>query len=234
MEIIAHRGLFDQTTIPENSMSAFRRAVDYHIPIELDVQLTKDNVLVVFHDFNLKRMTGKNALIQECTYEEIQNLCLLNTKEHIPLFRDVLKLVQGRVLLDIEIKSTKRILETCTILMKELENYSNYLLKSFHPGIVRFLKKHYPKETVGLLLGNRSTYPNSFYYPLLSNPFIRFYCHPDFLSLSKDLWKKKSFQKLRNKYPIYLWTIQKKEELKDKNLHYICENLPYSSFRDYF
>ena len=54
--LIAHRGIFDNQVIPENSLAAFRKARDYHFPIELDVSLTKDGVLVVFHDKNLQRM----------------------------------------------------------------------------------------------------------------------------------------------------------------------------------
>lgn len=57
--MIAHRGLFDNhSEAPENSLAAFRKAVDQGFGIELDVQLTKDGKLVVFHDFDLKRMCG--------------------------------------------------------------------------------------------------------------------------------------------------------------------------------
>ena len=57
---IAHRGMFDNIKIPENSLSSFKKALKYNYSIELDIQLTKDNILVVFHDSNLKRMTGIN------------------------------------------------------------------------------------------------------------------------------------------------------------------------------
>ena len=57
-KIIAHRGIHDNEKIPENSLKAFKLTMDKNIPIELDIHLTKDNEFIVFHDDNLKRMTG--------------------------------------------------------------------------------------------------------------------------------------------------------------------------------
>ena len=101
--IIAHRGNHNETT-PENSLKAFKTSLKENRPIELDVQLTKDNVLVVFHDYNLLRMTNKNLYLQDLTYEELKKLTLLNSHEKIPTFKEVLTLINGQVLLDIEIK----------------------------------------------------------------------------------------------------------------------------------
>lgn len=225
--IIAHRGLFDNNEIPENSIKAFKKALQKNISIELDIQPTKDNILVVFHDYNLKRMTGNNALLQDLTYEQLQRLYLLNTKEKIPTLKEVLQLIDNKVLLDIEIKNTKNIKKICNLLIKELTNYSNYTLKSFHPGIVHYLKKNYPNLKVGYLLGDKNVYQNKLYYLFLSNSIILYYCHPDFIAISKKLWKKKKYKKLQEKYPIYLWTIKRKEEFVDSSLTYICENLPF-------
>ena len=120
---IAHRGMFDNIKIPENSIAAFKKALKYNYSIELDVQLTKDNVLVVFHDENLKRMTGIDKLIQDSNYEEIKDLKLLNTKEYIPTLDEVLKLIDNKVLLDIEVKGTKKIKEITNILKDKLKEY---------------------------------------------------------------------------------------------------------------
>lgn len=225
--IIAHRGIFNNKEIPENSLKSFKEALDQNIPIEIDIQATKDNILVVFHDHSLNRMTGTKKLLQNCTYNELQNLNLLNTKEKIPTLKEVLQLINNQVLLDIEIKNTKYIKKICNLLMNELTNYHNYTLKSFNPNIVHYLKKNYQNIKVGYLLGDKNVYLKSIYYPLLSNPLTLYYCHPDFLAISKKLWSKKKYHKLQKKYPIYLWTIKKKEELIDPSLAYICENLPF-------
>ena len=103
--LFAHRGLFakDQS-IPENSMAAFSNAVAHGYGIELDIQLTKDKQLVVFHDHTLTRMCGIDLPVCEMTYEELRKYTLLDTDERIPLFKDVLDLVNGKVPLLVEIK----------------------------------------------------------------------------------------------------------------------------------
>ena len=72
--IIAHRGVHNNIDIPENSLLAFKEAIKNNLAIELDVQLTKDNVLVVFHDNNLERMTKVNKNICNLTYNELKNI----------------------------------------------------------------------------------------------------------------------------------------------------------------
>ncbi len=215
---IAHRGMFDNIKIPENSIASFKKALKYNYSIELDIQLTKDNIPIVFHDNNLKRMTGVDKLIENTNYNELKDLKLLNTKEHIPTLDEVLLLVNNKVLLDIEIKSTKRIKEITNILKDKLSNYNNYVLKSFNPKIVRSLKRNINTE-VGYLIDTK--------HKLLSNILVIKYSKADFLSISKKLLNTKKFQKLKNKYQLLIWTIKDKNEIKDENIIYICNKLPY-------
>ena len=224
-KIIAHRGVFNNLNIPENSLKAFKKALKLGYPIELDIQLTKDNTLVVFHDKNLKRMTGINKNLKDLTYQELNELKLLKTDEHIPKFRDVLELINDRIFLDIELKSTKKVKTICNLVMQELSNYKNYDLKSFNPVIVHYLKKHYPDITIGYLIDNK--YDNKLYNLIFKNKFTIKYCHPDFIAISKKLLTKKKYQKIISKYPTMLWTITKKEQIKDDKYVYICNNLPY-------
>ena len=215
---IAHRGMFDNIKIPENSIASFKNALKHNYSIELDIQLTKDNILIVFHDNNLKRMTGIDKLIEETDYKELKDLKLLNTNEHIPTLEEVLKLVDNKVLLDIEVKKTKRIKEITNIIKNILTNYNNYVLKSFDPRIVRSLKKNINTE-VGYLIGND--------HKFLSCILVIKYSKADFLSISKKLLNTKKFQKLKNKYQLLIWTIKDKDEIKDENIIYICNKLPY-------
>ena len=224
--VIAHRGIFDNETVPENSIPAFKKAIKENIPIELDVQLTKDNVLVVFHDDNLSRMTGKDIDIQKVNYSEIKDVKLLNTNEVIPTFEEILKLVDNKVLLNIEIKSNRRIKDVCTILMNHLHLYWNYVLQSFNPFILRYIKNHYFSVEVGLLVKNKYTGPisNLFY----KSKFIVKYSKTDFLSISKKLLKNEKIRNLTKSYPTLLWTIKSDEEIqKNPNFIYICNNLPF-------
>ncbi len=224
--IIAHRGVHDNKEIPENSLLAFKTALKYNYSIELDVQLTKDNILIVFHDYDLNRMTNKTDLIQNLTYKEIQEISLLNTTEKIPTLKEVLKLINSKVLLDIEIKNTKKIKETCEILVNELKEYNNFILKSFNPLIVKYLKKNFPQLEVGYLITDH--YNNHLYDKLLTSSFIINYIKSDFLSINKRLLQNTKFMKKINHKKILIWTIINKEELINKDYLYICNNLPFN------
>lgn len=225
---IAHRGIFNNKRIPENSLIAFQKAVNFNIPIELDVQFTKDHQLVVFHDINLKRMCGIDQYISDVTYQELRKYYLLSTKEKIPTLKEVLNLVQGKVLLDIEIKKDDNYMELCNRILDVLNNYpGEVLLKSFQPSIVKYLKKK-TKKPVGLLITDYP--PSKFYSYLLSSFFLIEYCHPNFLACNKKIIKKKRIQMYRKKIPIFVWTITNKEEIKEyKNYadSFLCNHLPY-------
>ena len=104
--MFAHRGLFlaDQS-VPENSIPAFRAAVAAGYGVELDVQLTKDKVVVVFHDDDLKRVCGVDARVDAYTFAELQAFPLLSTGERIPTFSDVLAILDGKIPMIVELKS---------------------------------------------------------------------------------------------------------------------------------
>lgn len=94
---IAHRGLFDNVTVAENSKTAIKRAIDSNYAVELDVNITRDNKPVVFHDDKLSRMTNIDGYISGTNYEEIKHAHLLNLKDEILSVDEVLALVDGRV-----------------------------------------------------------------------------------------------------------------------------------------
>ena len=227
--LIAHRGIHNNIDVPENSLLAFKNAYDLNIPIELDVRLTKDLELVVFHDANLKRMTGVDINIEELTLEEVSKLNLLDTHEKIPLLRDLLSLINGQVLVDIEIKETKKIKEITNKLMEMLKYYSgDVIIKSFSPRIIRHLKNIDNSYTYGLLM--KQKYKNKFKELFMKSNFVLSYCNPNFLAVSKKLAKTNRFQKLRKIYDIYIWTFQNPDEIskyKQYGDYYICNNLPY-------
>ena len=105
-QYIAHRGFHDnRSECPENSLPAFERAIQMGYGIELDVQLTKDGVPVVFHDWDLKRAAGVDRKIRDCTFEELQSYRLFGSSQTIPTFEAVLELADGRTPLIIELKA---------------------------------------------------------------------------------------------------------------------------------
>lgn len=152
----AHRGFHDnKTDAPENSLKAMQLAVENGYGIELDVQLTKDEKVVVFHDGNLKRVCGVDAKVNSMTYEELQNLPLFHSDEKIPLFSEVLKVIDGKVPLIMEVKMVNTKTRVCELAGKELENYKGvYCMESFHPFAVRWYKKNRPDVVRGQLSAN--------------------------------------------------------------------------------
>ena len=227
--IIAHRGIHNNKEVPENSIKAFKLALEKNLTVELDIHLTKDNYLVIFHDDNLKRMTGVNKIIETLTLKEIKKLKLLNTTEKIPTLEEVLKLVNGKVLLDIEIKANKGVKKIINELLKVLNLYKGeVIIKSFNPLAVKEVKKNTNKYLVGLLIDyySKKKIFNIFSKTNIIIPF----CKPDFLGINKKMLKTKKIQKYLNKLPIMIWTIKKDDEIKkinNENFIYICNNLPY-------
>ena len=145
--LYAHRGLHDNATqAPENSMAAFRKAVDAGFGIELDIQLTKDKIPVVFHDFTLKRVCGGEGKICDYTYEELQQFHLCESTEKIPKFEDVLQMVDGKVPLIVEFKIERTDLSLCPIADKMLRAYKGmYCMESFNPLGVQWYRKNHPE-----------------------------------------------------------------------------------------
>jgi len=149
----AHRGYHNISLgIAENSMSAFSRAIERGYAIELDLHLTSDGEVVVFHDDNLKRICGVDSAIWEHTYEELRQLRLQGTDERIPLFTDVLKLVDGRVPLLIELKLPTRNMTLCREAWRILRNYDGpFLIQSFNTFGLRWFRRHAPRIPRGQL-----------------------------------------------------------------------------------
>lgn len=183
----AHRGLHCvEKGIPENSMAAFKLAVKEGYGIELDVHLTKDGRLVVFHDDTLKRVCGKEGRIEDMSYEELQQCYLSGTSEKIPLFSSVLSYIKGRVPLLIEVKLPTQNTDICVHLEDQLRGYTGpYLIQSFNCLVLCWLKKHRKDILRGQLSSNLVKSDHSPHYILrfcvkylLSNCITR----PDFIS----------------------------------------------------
>jgi glycerophosphoryl diester phosphodiesterase len=149
---LAHRGLFSTSSnVVENSLDAFKRAKDQGYGVELDVQMSTDDQLVVFHDASLMRMCGVDQLVQAMTSDELMKLKLMKSKSSICLFDEVLAL--NLPYLMIEIKPTKRRSETVQAVLHALSTYQEpYSICSFDPRIVLEVKRQAPSVERGLIM----------------------------------------------------------------------------------
>ena len=206
----AHRGLHDNKTVPENSMAAFKNAIDHGYGIEFDVYLTDEGTLIVHHDPSLKRSCGVKLHPEKIKNADLGNYRLFGTDEKIPLFKDVLALVGGKVRLIIEIKVTKKYKQTCSAVIEALKDYEgDYCLESFDPRAVLYMQNLRPDLLVGQL-----------YDP---NPIQRIFCHrlkshekAAFLAASIKTLKSSFYTKVQSADPstaIVTWTVRTEKQL---------------------
>jgi glycerophosphoryl diester phosphodiesterase len=152
---IAHRGLRDRDNKPpENSLAAFDNACKRKFPIELDVHLARDLEVVVIHDDDLFRLTGRVGRVEEFTSGELSQLHIENSDQHIPSLFEVFELVRGRVPILIEIKNEGRVRRLEEQVLRLLESYSGPVaLQSFNPFSLRYIRLQAPDVVRGQLSG---------------------------------------------------------------------------------
>ncbi len=219
---VAHRGYFDNATdAPENSLAAFKKAVENGFAVELDVQLTSDGKLVVFHDANLKRMCGDDRVLRECTYEELQQLWLGDSKEQIPLFSEVLAVIDEKVPMVIEVKGEHEPDVIAAHLAKELEGYQGiYCMESFRPKALIWYRKNHPEVLRGQLStdvfrdkeGKRL---NPIVKFVGTNMLCNFLAKPDFIAYNHKHVTQPAFLLCCWMFPVmrFAWTIKDQREL---------------------
>ena len=217
--LYAHRGLHGSGA-PENSLEAFRLAVEKGYGMELDVHLLKDGNLAVLHDHSLKRTAGADVQIEDLTAADLANYHLDGTQESIPLLSQVLDLVGGRTPLIVELKSTTENYAALTKAATDmLDGYrGTYCVESFDPRCIYWLKKHRPEIVRGQLAENffrsGSKMP-LFYKAMMSWQLTHFLTTPDFVAfkyrdrknpgtfLSRKLWGAQGVS----------WTLKNQQEL---------------------
>ncbi len=225
--LYAHRGyhtLEGEEKRPENSRAAFRAAVKENFGVELDVHLLADGGLAVFHDSELKRMTGLDGDIEDLTTEQLSQCYLAGTQETIPTFQDALEIFGGKVPLIIELKvKNKNQAALCQTTCDALKDYKGlYCMESFDPFAIQWLKENRPDIVRGQLSCNlipeRKQNNLSWFEAwgasnLLLNPLTK----PDFIAygfkdrrnlsnvICRDVWHMKGAS----------WTLRTHEELDE-------------------
>lgn len=228
--LIAHRGYHDiKKGIPENSIVAFKRAIRYNYTIELDVHLTKDNKLVVFHDDNLKRVCGVDKNINLCTYDELLKYNLFDTNYKIPLFKEVLSVVNGKVPLLIETKYYPKYGVLEKKLVEELKDYNGkYAIQSFFIKSLYWIMKNTSSIPLGLLSSDFKRSNNTLKSLIGKTLIYDILLKTDFISFDIRALPNKFIESKRKNKLILGWTIRNKndyEKVKEYCDNFICENI---------
>lgn len=228
---IAHRGLHSKNAgIPENSLAAFQAAIDKGYAIELDILVTLNNMIVVFHDYDLEEMCGIKQKTELINDKNHLTLKLSKTEHTIPLLQDVFKLVKGRVPILVEIKRQPGNKKANQVILNALTLYKyEFAVQSFDPFIVNWFTVHAPNFTIGQLC---SDFKNEKMNPISKFILKKFWLNkkkPDFVAYNIDDLPKKHIQKMKDKgIPILGWTVQNAETQKKAEL--LCDNIIFENF----
>ena len=218
----AHRGLHGKG-VPENSLEAFELACRGGYGIELDVQLSRDGSVMVFHDFTLTRMTGRSERLSELDKDELTSLCLKGTAQHIPTLEQVLELVNGRAPLLVELKGDGLCDDICQKTAELLKDYRGaYCVESFNPFLVGRMRKIMPKVFCGLLYSNSFKDKKKKQTPLtlaVNAMVFNFYAYPDFIAFDHKDRDRLAVKLVTGLYrpTKFSWTLHGKDELERAN-----------------
>ena len=215
----AHRGLHGEGR-PENSMAAFRAALEGGYGIEFDLHLLADGGLAVMHDSLLKRTTGAEGCIEDLTTEDLKNYRLEGTEETIPTFRELLDLYAGKAPLIVELKPVgNNHAALCKAACDMLEGYEGvYCMESFDPRCIFWLKKNRPKIIRGQLSENFLKNDDKMARRLgfvLTHLLLNFLAVPDFVAYkfvdrkcSPSVWLCRKLYQVQG----VSWTLKTQEE----------------------
>lgn len=221
VSVIAHRGLCDENA-PENSLGAFENAARAGLPIEFDVQMTREGRAVIFHDNDLTRMTGKVGKVSERALGSLHALRLGGTEYGIPSLDDVLDVVDGRVPLLVEIKNG----DICDTVVQKMADFNNdWAVQSFDPRVVKWFKDNAPNIKRGQLSGSFAGENLNFATKcalkyMIFNPITK----PDFINYEFDALNCDGFAETVVKSsaietPLLLWGVDKNNIAEARKLN---------------
>lgn len=232
--IYAHRGMFTNPEIPENSMEAFRLAVEHGYGIELDLHLTTDGKVVVFHDDSLTRVCGIEKNTDSCSFGELSECRLFDTEYKIPLFTDVLALVDKKVPLIVELKGKSaadtKLADAAWDILKSYDG--PYCVESFNPMLIKRFRQIAPHVATGILSSNlMKTNQKDVLNFVLTTMATNMLCRPDFVAYEHAYDKNIAFILCKNLFHPHtaVWTLRENKDFDRYKKSYemlICENLP--------
>lgn len=215
----AHRGLHGQG-VPENSPDAFSGAIALGLGIECDVQRSVDGQAVVFHDWELDRLTGERGPVMARPASELCAIALTGSGDAIPSLRQVLNDVSGRVPILIEVKSRRDlpVAGLCLAVQRQLEGYRGaHAVMSFDPRVSRWFADHAPDRVRGLVVTEEG-WKNA--RGTLRRHLALWHARPDFLAYDiRDLPSRFAAAQRRRGLPVATWTVRSPELLARAAAH---------------
>ena len=219
--LIAHRGIHNKY-IKGNSLIAIELAVMKKIPVEFDISLTKDNIVILCHDSFIK-CGNKTYIIRKHDYKFLKKVC-----HELVTLESVLNMVTGKVPLLIELKPYNKGNKLEKECVKLLDKYNGFFaIQSFSPFIVYWFKKYRESYIRGQLLTNSYNYNfivNCIYKYMFFNKFT----NPDFICYNIKGLPNKQIKKIKDSKPVIGWTVKNQEQIEKYNKYcdnFICDNI---------
>lgn len=229
-QYIAHRG-FHNKELPENSMGAFEKCLEYNYAIECDVHQIEDGTIVCFHDHTLKRMTDKDGYVTQIkSKKDLKNYKLAGTEYTIPTFEELLKKVKGKVPILIEIKNFEKPGSLEKTLLEMLKNYKGeYAIQSFNPYVLGWFEKNAPEITRGQLSSFFKDVKLSFFKKFILKRMMvnKSISKPHFIAYKYDEIPNRYVKKYK-KLPLLAWPVPSQQDYMKVAKH--CDNIIFENF----
>ena len=208
----AHRGLHGPG-VPENSLAAFRAAIDIGAGIECDVRLSGDGEVMVFHDHDLRRMCASALAVEATRAGILAGQKLYDTGEHTPRLCELLELVAGRVPLLIELKCRSgNAQRLAAAVAQELKEYAGPVgVMSFEPRAVKWFARRLPHRRRGLVISERASTIDRWSSMLSASPH--------FLAVDRGAIARPWVAKQRARRWVYSWTIRSPADRETAEIH---------------
>lgn len=204
----AHRGLHGGG-VPENSLSAFSAAVSAGMGIECDVQQTGDGRAVVFHDWELDRLTAERGPVAARPADALAQIALAGGHDRIPRLADMLGMIRGRAPLLIELKTRRdrRIAAICLAVRRDLEGYAGPVaVMAFDPRVSAWFHRHAPHLPRGLVISEEGARTAS---GSVRRRLALWHAKPDFLAYDvRDLPSPFPAAQRKRGLPLLTWTVR--------------------------
>lgn len=219
---IAHRGLFQPgTALEENTIAAVSAAVENGLAVEVDVRTTADDIVVVFHDDTLERLTDGTGLVSQWGFQQLKKHEVGKSGAPMPSLPDVMDVVAGKVPIFIEIKSPgkgKDIQKVCAGVRHCFEGYAGPVaIMSFDPRITEWFKNYMPKYARGVVVGREVLLH---WHMRMLIPWWMRKTKPDFLACDVNLLPNGFCQKWRKKgRPLLTWTVKERHMVEIAQEH---------------
>lgn len=211
-KVIAHRG--GRRWAPENTMAAFRKSIDLGVyGIELDVHRLRSGELAVIHDDDVRRTTSGAGFVKDLSYKEVRQLSAglwfsqEFAEERIPLLEEVLELVAGRVVINVEVKNApieyRNIEDDLIRLLRQYPYPDSIIISSFDHQVLARLKRKAPDLTLAILA--EAIFENVGFYAKRIGATL---WHPSFDCLRADAVREAHMARLK----VNAWTLNSREQ----------------------